>query len=146
MTTSITRTTMLLAALVLSVGFARAQETKIKKVPIKHTAADSGDEMYKEYCAVCHGRTGKGDGPAVAALKTPPPDLTMLAKNNGGKFPADHVTAVLHMGVAEAAHGTEDMPIWGPLLGSIGREGVASAVVKLRIFNLNQYIESIQTK
>jgi mono/diheme cytochrome c family protein len=146
MTTSITRTTMLLAALVLSVGFARAQETKIKKAPIKHTAADSGDEMYREYCAVCHGKTGKGDGPAVAALKAPPPDLTMLAKNNGGKFPADHVTAVLSMGVEEAAHGTKDMPVWGPLFGSIGRAGVASGIVKLRIFNLSQYLESIQMK
>jgi mono/diheme cytochrome c family protein len=137
---------MLLAALFLSVGFARAQETKIKKVPIKPTSAASGEEMYKEYCAACHGTAGKGDGPAVAALKTPPPDLTMLAKNNGGKFPSDHVQSVLSMGVEEAAHGTKDMPIWGPLFGSIGREGVASSVVKLRIFNLNQYIESIQAK
>ena len=99
--------------------------------------------MYKEYCAVCHGKTGKGDGPAVAALKVPPSDLTMLAMKNGGKFPADHVTAVLHMGVAEAAHGSEEMPIWGPLFGSIGG-GVASPVVKLRIANLTDYIKSIQ--
>src|ERR1035437_3945613 len=144
MITSITRTMMLLAALVLSVGFARAQETKIKKVPIKHTAADSGDEMYKEYCAVCHGRTGKGDGPAVAALKTPPPDLTMLAKNNGGKFPADHVQSVLSMGVVEAGHGSKDMPIWGPLFKAISQHN--SGVARLRISNLTDYMESIQMK
>src|ERR1035437_4397257 len=142
MITSITRTMMLLAALVLSVGFARAQETKIKKVPIKHTAPDSGDEMYKEYCAVCHGGAGKGDGPAGAALKTAPPDLTMLTKNNGGKFPSDHVTAVLSMGVEEAAHGTKDMPIWGPLFRAISQRN--SAVVQLRISNLSHYLESIQ--
>jgi mono/diheme cytochrome c family protein len=144
MSTSITRTTMLLAALVLSVGFARAQETKIKKVPIKHTAADSGEEMYQEYCAVCHGKTGKGDGPAVAALKKAPPDLTMLTKNNGGKFPADHIAAVLHMGVAEAAHGSEDMPIWGTLFRAVSQRN--SAVVQLRISNLTDYINSVQMK
>ena len=137
-----TRMSVVLAALLFSVGFAGAQETKTK-VRINPTAANSGDEMYKEYCAVCHGKTGKGDGPAVAALKTAPPDLTMLTKKNGGKFPSDHVTAVLSMGVEEAAHGTKDMPIWGPLFGSIGG-GVASPVVKLRIANLTDYIKSIQ--
>ncbi len=146
MITSITRTMILLAALLLSVGFARAQETKIKKVPIKPASSNSGDELYKEYCAVCHGGAGKGDGPAVAALKTAPPDLTMLAKNNGGKFPGEHVAAVLHMGVAEAGHGTKDMPIWGPLFGAIGVKGQDSLEVRQRFFALNQYIESIQTK
>ena len=100
--------------------------------------------MYKEYCAVCHGKTGKGDGPAVAALKVPPSDLTMLAMKNGGKFPADHVTAVLHMGVAEAAHGSEDMPIWGPLFRAVSQRN--SAVVQLRISNLTDYIKSIQAQ
>jgi mono/diheme cytochrome c family protein len=146
---SMTRMTMLLAALFLSVSFARAQETKIKKVPIKPTAADSGEEMYKEYCAACHGKAGKGDGPAVAALKAPPSDLTMLAMKNGGKFPTDHVMSVLSMGVAEAAHGSKDMPVWGTLFGALEPGGNArgtSGVVLLRIHNLSGYLESIQMK
>ena len=143
---SIIRMSMVLAALLLSVIFARAQETKIKKVPVKPTSADSGEEMYREYCAACHGKAGKGDGPAAVALKAPPPDLTMLAKNNGGKYPTDHVASVFRFGVAEAAHGTVDMPVWGLLFGSLGLQGQASSEVKLRIHNLNQYIESLQTK
>jgi mono/diheme cytochrome c family protein len=146
---SITRMTMLLAALFLSVGFARAQETKIKKVPIKPTAANSGEEMYKEYCAACHGKAGKGDGPAVAALKTPPADLTMLAMKNGGEFPTDHVQSVLRMGVAEAAHGSKDMPVWGTLFGALESGGKAkgtSGVALLRIHNLIDYLRSIQMK
>src|SRR5579864_6370056 len=107
---SMTRMSVLLTALFFSVGIAGAQETKTK-VRLNPTAADSGDEMYKEYCADCHGQTGKGDGPAATALKTPPPDLTLLAKKNGGKFPAHHVRSVIDMGVTEAAHGTKDMPI-----------------------------------
>lgn len=137
------RMSMLLTASFLFLNFARAQETKIKKVPIKPTAADSGEEMYKEYCGACHGKAGKGDGPAVAALKAPPPDLTLLAKNNGGKFPAEHVSAVLQMGVVEAAHGSKDMPVWGPLFGSVSHQD--PAITHLRISNLTDFIKSIQT-
>jgi len=143
---SLTRMSIVLAALVLSVNFGRAQETKDKGIPITPTTADSGEQMFKDYCAVCHGRTGKGDGPAVAALKTPPPDLTMLTKNNGGKFPADRVRSVLRMGMVKPAHGTKEMPIWGPKLNPTGLEGLAAGVAKLRIENLTDYVESIQTK
>jgi mono/diheme cytochrome c family protein len=143
---SMTRLSMVAAAFLLAVGFAGSQEKKLEKVPIKPTSAASGEEMYKEYCAACHGRAGKGDGPAVAALKVPPPDLTMLAKNNGGKYPADHVEAVLRFGVAGASHGTKEMPIWGPLLGSLGAIKHDPAMVQMRIFNLSKHIESIQTK
>jgi mono/diheme cytochrome c family protein len=143
MSGSMTRMSVVLTALLFSVGFAGAQETKTK-VRLNPTAADSGDEMYKEYCADCHGQTGKGDGPAAAALKTPPPDLTLLAKKNGGKFPAHHVRSVIDMGVAEAAHGTKDMPIWGPLFKAIS--GRDSRVVKLRISSLTDYIKAMQTK
>lgn len=137
---------MLLAALFLSLSFAGAQQTKIKKAPIRPTPANSGERMYKQYCAACHGKDGKGDGPAVAALKTPPADLTMLAMNNGGKFPAEHVIAVLQMGTAEAAHGTKDMPVWGPLFYALGGLEPSTDVAQLRISNLTNYIKSIQMK
>ena len=138
-----TRMSVVLAVLLCSVGFTGAQETKTR-VRLNPTAADSGDEMYKEYCADCHGTTGKGDGPAATALKTPPPDLTLLAKNNGGKFPADHVRSVLDMGVPETAHGTKEMPIWGPLFRAISRKD--SRVVNLRMSSLTEYIKAMQTK
>ncbi len=65
-----------------------APQKVIKHVPVKPTSAASGQEMYNSYCAVCHGKDGKGNGPAAEALKVPPTDLTSLAKNNGGKYPA----------------------------------------------------------
>ena len=65
------------------------QSTKtIEHTAIKSTSPASGVEMYKTYCAVCHGNEGKGDGPAASALKARPADLSQLSKNNGGKFPA----------------------------------------------------------
>jgi mono/diheme cytochrome c family protein len=124
-----------------------SQPKTIKNVPIKYTSPTSGQEMYKSYCAACHGKTGKGDGPAASALKQPPPDLTALASNNNGKFPGDRVAHVLGFGVGVPAHGTKDMPIWGPLLGSLqGSSTTADALVQLRIANLTKYIESLQSK
>ena len=139
---------VLLAALLSTATFAMAQDTTkvIKKVPIERTSAGSGDEMFNAYCAACHGKTAKGDGPAASELKIPPADLTTLAQRNNGKFPIDYVTHVLEQGVQEAkAHGSKDMPIWGPLFGSISG-GSASPEVKQRIYNLSKYIESLQGK
>lgn len=113
----------------------------LEKVPITRSNPASGQQMFKDYCAVCHGATAKGDGPAADLLKTAPPDLTMMAKNNNGKFPADHFVAVLHFGTAGHAHGTSDMPIWGPLFRTQNKD-----LAQLRISNLESYVESIQQK
>src|ERR1700683_3725370 len=64
----------------------------VKHVPITKTSSTSGSEMFINYCAVCHGKSGNGDGPAASALKVPPADLTTLAKRNGGKFDSAHVS------------------------------------------------------
>jgi mono/diheme cytochrome c family protein len=123
---------------------ATPQEKQIKKETVAPTSPASGEQMYKEYCAVCHGKDGKGDGPAASELKVPPPDLTDLTKRNDGKFPADHIASVLRFGTKAPAHGTADMPVWGPLFQSLNRQ--SSAVVSQRIANLTNYIKSLQTK
>lgn len=122
----------------------------IKKVPVQSTSAASGAEMFNAYCAACHGKDAKGDGPAAVELKVVPADLTTLARRHGGKFPTDYVVTVLHNGVQESkAHGSAGMPIWGPLLGSM-EGGTASRVdspeITLRIQNLTRYIASLQAK
>ena len=94
-------------------------ETTIKRIPITSTSPASGKEMYVTYCAVCHGTDGKGGGPAASALKVPPPDLTVLSKNHGGKFPALKVTAAIHGEGALPAHGSKEMPVWGALFFSL---------------------------
>jgi mono/diheme cytochrome c family protein len=127
-------------------GFAAAAsnaQTQVKKEPIQMTSAASGSEMFNSYCAACHGKDAKGDGPAASSLKVPPADLTQLAMKNNGKFPADHVANELRTGVA-GAHGSNDMPVWGPLFSSVS--GRDDAVVQMRIANLIRYIESLQAK
>src|ERR1700687_4909481 len=72
------------------------QTTKtIQHTTVESTSPASGEEMYKTYCAVCHGTDGKGGGPAASALKVAPADLTQLSKTNGGKYPALKVSAAI---------------------------------------------------
>jgi mono/diheme cytochrome c family protein len=137
---------MVLGVVITMVMMASAQEPKkeVKHVAIKPTSAASGQEMYKSYCAVCHGTDAKGNGPATGALKVPPPDLTTLASKNGGKYPAAKVSSIIDGEEVLAAHGSKDMPIWGHLFRSIS--GGHDSEVQQRIANLNKYIESLQMK
>lgn len=134
---------LLPALLAFSAASGNAQTKEVKKEPVKMTSAASGSEMYASYCAPCHGKGGKGDGPAASALKIPPANLTELAKKNNGKFPADHVAADLRSGLT-GAHGSKDMPVWGPLFSSVS--GRDDAIVQMRISNLIHYLESLQAK
>jgi len=132
---------MLLAA---TVSAQNQPQTTIKQVPVTATSPTSGAEMFKAYCAVCHGTDGKGNGPAAAALKAVPTNLTLLSKHNGGKFPDMKVAATIRGESNLAAHGTQEMPVWGNLFWGMshGHEGE----VQQRVANLTKYIESLQAK
>jgi len=117
---------------------------EIKKSPATYTNPTSGRQMYDAYCASCHGQGGKGDGPAAAALKSTPTDLTQLAAKSGGKFPESHVAQVIKGDQAMAAHGSKEMPVWGPVFLSLEQHDPASA--QLRIRNLAKYVGSMQQK
>jgi len=136
-------------ATIALVFIAAAQEkvANVKTVPITYTNPASGSEMYTVYCAVCHGATGNGNGPAASVFTKPPTNLTMLAKNNNGKYPAEHVYTVLKLGTPVPAHGSIQMPVWNTLFRSMNStEEPADSVTKLRIHNLVEYIQSIQAK
>lgn len=130
----------------LAACFASAQEKPVvKKVPMKQTSPASGKEMFTQYCAACHGADAKGDGPAASALKTAPADLTTLAKRSeDGKYPRDRVANLLRTGSGVAAHGSSDMPTWGPLFHSLDPNH--DITVQQRIKNLNDYLEALQAK
>ena len=132
------------SVLALAAGAQEKPSKVIKHVPVKHTSAASGQEMYVTYCAVCHGKDAKGAGPAADALKVPPPDLTTLAKLNGGKYPALKVSSVIRGEADLPSHGSKEMPVWGNLFWQMS--GGHDAEVQQRIANLNTYIESLQVK
>jgi mono/diheme cytochrome c family protein len=131
---------------ILALGQAAPAQSSptVKHVPITRTSSTSGKEMFKTYCAVCHGVDGKGNGPAASAMKTVPTDLTALAQKSAGKYPAAHVAAVIRGQAATPSHGSQDMPIWGPLFSSIDQGHEAQ--VQQRVTNLVDYIETIQAK
>ena len=135
---------LLVALSCITIGLA-AQGTggTLKTAPITVTNVSSGAEMFNAYCAVCHGKDGKGKGPAASELKTVPTDLTTLTKRHEGKYPSDYVLQVLRNGPATAkAHGSEEMPVWGPLFSAIGDPGSPTQ----RFFNLSKFIEGMQAK
>jgi mono/diheme cytochrome c family protein len=108
------------------------------------TIAASGKQTYMQYCASCHGIDARGDGPAAFVLKTPPPDLTTLAKRHDGKFPYEYVSDVLSFGTRILSHGSSDMPIWGPIFGSL--DNYNEPAVRKRIKDLSDYLVSLQQK
>ena len=136
--------TILTASLGLSAAcFGQDTATRIKKVPIDYTSPNSGPEMFRAYCAPCHGQDGKGTGPAASALKKAPADLTLLSQKHGGKFPAIEVLNTIKGDNIPASHGSRDMPVWGELLRSVS-PGQSS--VEIRVHVLADYIRSMQQK
>jgi len=104
----------------------------------------AGPDLFQFYCAPCHGRDGRGGGPVAAVLKTPPADLTKIAERRAGTFPRADIVGFVSEGPALIpAHGTIDMPVWGPIFRGLDR---SDALVKVRIANVVTYIESIQVK
>lgn len=104
----------------------------------------SGRDSFEFYCAPCHGRDGQGAGPVAAALNAHPANLTTLARWANGQFPRDEVIAfVTGTGREVSAHGTTEMPVWGPTFRSLDP---SDARVKARIEAVVDYIESIQVK
>ncbi len=111
-----------------------------------------GRYEYETYCAVCHGADGKGNGPFTMMLNKRIPDLSVLAKNNGGVFPFSRAYDVV-IGTADVgAHGSREMPIWGDVFtgraqsvyGPGYREVTGEAYVKARVLALVEYVSRLQ--
>ena len=137
------RVTSLMAVLVLAPSvFAAAQVTGPKTPPLIISSM-YGQDLFNFYCASCHGRDGKGRGPVVPALTVSPPDLTLLTARHAGTFPRAFVESFVTGNRAPVvpAHGSKDMPVWGPIFLALDPNAKAN---KVRIENIVGYIESIQ--
>jgi mono/diheme cytochrome c family protein len=105
-------------------------------------APESGKDLYFRLCALCHGLEGYGNGPLAAAMKIAPSDLTILAANHGGEFPAAKVSDVIRNGGGVLGHGSPAMPAWGLYFA----EKRKPEVLRARVKALVDYIASIQQK
>lgn len=129
------------SAAVLSQGGDRAPQP-IDRNQLPPAYVPTGKQMYKDYCAACHGADGKGHGPVAPTLRILTPDLTTLAKRHRGVFPREYVAGVLRFGPAFGAHGSSDMPVWGSIFQYMDHYN--EAAVRERIKNLCDFLESIQ--
>ena len=103
-----------------------------------------GRDLFRAYCAVCHGADARGGGPAAPFLKGKVPDLTRIAERRGGGFPLPQVERIITgEETVPSAHGSREMPIWGPIFGQIQRD---QDLGKIRVRNLANYLESLQAK
>ncbi len=118
---------------------------------------DIGKREYLNSCAVCHGNSGKGDGPIAPLLKTAPSDLTIIQKSNVGVFPFGRMYGIIDGRTAISAHGPSDMPVWGDRFKKYDAEQAELALrfgihtdpevfVRDRILALIRYISGLQIK
>ena len=137
-----TRPVMLAAAIVLAtlpcVVFAQRSATAAAS-----TNVQAGAATFRLYCAVCHGETGKGNGPSASALHPRPSNLTTIARRNGS-FPAERVSRTIRGADPVVAHGTEGMMVWNSFFLADANGDAVKA--DQRVTNLVDYIQSIQAK
>ena len=110
-----------------------------------------GKQLYLRYCGACHGPEAKGDGIVATALRVKPPDLTLLARAQGGEFQLEDVVKTIDGRELPRAHGERTMPVWGQILS----EGLGSGTkrrlpierrVQGRILSIGEYLRTIQVK
>lgn len=136
----------------LAAGFAAAAQAE---------DFDIGRSEFQSSCASCHGADAKGKGPVSDLLKIPPPDLTILAKNNNGVFPTKAVYETINGLKTIPAHGVREMPIWGERFNPIvnlphevdqfywrmaGPERSPEVVVRTRILAVIDFLNRVQEK
>ena len=112
---------------------------------------DPGKREFEARCASCHGLTGKGNGTITDLLRRSPPDLTQLARSNGGILPMERLYQSI-LGDSVAAHGSRDMPVWGMVYrtDAAGYYGEvpydADGFVRARVLSLLEYISRLQAR
>lgn len=137
---SLLGTALILALPGARAGSAQAGQPAGKQQPAPLIQSVEGPDLFRAYCASCHGTRGKGDGPVASVLRVAPPDLTRLA--NKGQFPTERVRQTILGDAVVAAHGTREMPIWGPVFHQIEADVDRGNV---RTENLLKYLRSIQS-
>ncbi|HXK23300.1 MAG TPA: c-type cytochrome [Myxococcota bacterium] len=134
---------MAIALAIGALGFAAQVGGQEKET----TVADVGRGVFEQYCASCHGVDGKGGGEFAKYLKTPPPDLTLIAKRRGGNFPETELAGWIDGRDPFPGHGTREMPIWGQRFDSVVPGTTAKqASIRHEVILLVAYLRSIQQK
>ena len=112
-------------------------------------AADvqNGSELFRGYCAACHGIGAMGDGPMTDILEIAPPDLTGLAAANDGTFPLARVVRTIDGRNTLVSHGGP-MPLFGTILqgeaGVVDAEDGTPIITKAAVVDIAAWLASVQ--
>jgi mono/diheme cytochrome c family protein len=128
---------------IAAAGVAAALAAPVQQTAEAPFVSEGGDALFKTYCASCHGRAAKGDGPISKHLRTAPPDLTLFAARNGGTFDDDKVYRIIDGRKPLSGHGGGDMPVWGDAFKQ-SVQGRSEEAVKARITALVEHLRSLQ--
>jgi len=106
----------------------------------------TGAGLYAAYCASCHGADARGGSVPIDGVVAP--DLTVLAKNNRGVYPAVYVMATIDGYARDETHGV--MPVFGGLLEEpietwVDPDGVPTPTPRALIL-LNEYLTGQQVE
>lgn len=131
-----------ISALLLLVGLragghdARAEDVRVTE----------GRELYRRYCASCHGVEGKGDGPVAGAVVPPPTDLTTLSERWGSPLAKGTVAEFIDGRRDVRAHGPANMPVWGTRLTDPAPPSTGGDSASENIASVVAYLETLQRK
>lgn len=133
---------VLLAGLFAAASAAPDEKTKRQQHdPGRMIPSLKGADIFRAHCATCHGVEGKGDGPVSPALNAKLPDLSTISRRSGGVFPVGRVRKIIIGDEAILAHGSREMPVWGPIFHQIQQDRDYGEV---RLQNITDYLRSIQ--
>jgi len=118
-----------------------AQGTSKNPAEVKLIVSIQGKDLFKSYCASCHGLDAKGKGPMAASLKVPPADLRRISIRNHDTFPLMRVEKIIAGEELTTGHGSSDMPVWGPIFSRVTTD---VDLGRVRIDNLARYLRDIQ--
>ncbi len=118
-----------------------AQETTKRPAEVKLIVSIQGQDLFKSYCASCHGLDAKGHGPMAASLKIAPADLRRISIRNHDTFPMMRVEKIIAGEELPAGHGSSEMPVWGPIFSRVTSD---VDLGRVRIDNLARYLRDIQ--
>jgi mono/diheme cytochrome c family protein len=112
---------------------------------VNNPQTTTGREVFRTYCATCHGADARGEGPLASAMVRKPANLAEIAARNNGVFPTEMVFRTIDGRHPLKGHGGPDMPVWGDVFAK-SREAGDEERVKNVIQSLVDYLDSLQLR
>jgi mono/diheme cytochrome c family protein len=112
--------------------------------PPTRLSSVAGASIFQHHCVACHGADGRGRGSSSIARTHSVPDLTLISRRNGGKFPYRRVREVIEGKQAAPSSGRDqEMPSWGPVFHQVESDQDWGEV---RLEAVTRHVESMQQK